>query len=92
MEKVRPWCGQPSDRGRLKNRTELNTEGACRPRNRKYATHIATPPEQHGAVMMFCVLMRGGTLIGIGTFGGTACIVMHTRLIPAHQADKTSPR
>jgi len=24
MEKVRPWCGQPSDRGRLKNRTELN--------------------------------------------------------------------
>ena len=23
MEKVRPWCGQPSDRGRLKNRTEL---------------------------------------------------------------------
>ena len=24
MEKVRPWCGQPSDRGRLKNRTELS--------------------------------------------------------------------
>ena len=23
MEKVRPWCGQPSDRGQLKNRTEL---------------------------------------------------------------------
>ena len=22
MEKVRPWCSQPSDRGRLKNRTE----------------------------------------------------------------------
>jgi len=22
MEKVRPWCGQPSDRGRLMNRTE----------------------------------------------------------------------
>jgi len=22
MVKVRPWCGQPSDRGRLKNRTE----------------------------------------------------------------------
>ena len=21
MEKVRPWCGQPSDQGRLKNRT-----------------------------------------------------------------------
>jgi len=23
-EKVRPWCGQPSDRGRLQNRTELH--------------------------------------------------------------------
>jgi len=23
MEKVRPWCGQRSDRGRLKNRAEL---------------------------------------------------------------------
>ena len=22
MEKVRPWCGQPSDRGRLRNRTD----------------------------------------------------------------------
>ena len=22
MEKVRPWCGQPLDRGRLRNRTE----------------------------------------------------------------------
>ena len=27
MEKVRPWCGQPSDRGRLKNRTEQNHRG-----------------------------------------------------------------
>ena len=24
MEKVRPWCGQPSGRGRLKIRTELH--------------------------------------------------------------------
>ena len=24
MEKVRPWCGQPSDRGRLKNKIEQN--------------------------------------------------------------------
>ena len=29
MEKVRPWCGQPSDRGRLKNRTELHAADAC---------------------------------------------------------------
>ena len=27
MEKVRPWCGQPSDRGRLKNRK--NRTGVC---------------------------------------------------------------
>jgi len=25
MEKVRPWCGQPSDRGRLKNRNRTGT-------------------------------------------------------------------
>jgi len=24
MEKVRPWGGQPSDQGRLRNRTEQN--------------------------------------------------------------------
>ena len=31
MEKVRPWCGQPSDRGRLKNRNrnQLRTERLC---------------------------------------------------------------
>jgi len=28
MEKVRPWCGQPSDREQLKNRTELGPSGA----------------------------------------------------------------
>jgi len=27
MEKVRPWYGQPSDRGRLKNRTEQCSSG-----------------------------------------------------------------
>jgi len=27
MEKVRPWCGQPSDLGRLKNRTEYRNAG-----------------------------------------------------------------
>jgi len=30
LEKVRPWCGQPSDRGRLKKRTEQYLQvGAC---------------------------------------------------------------
>jgi len=28
MEKVRPWCGQPSDRGRLKNRTVRFSQGS----------------------------------------------------------------
>ena len=28
MEKVRPLCDQPSDRGRLKNRTEPNSNAA----------------------------------------------------------------
>ena len=26
MEKVRPWCGQPSDRGRLKNRNRIDVD------------------------------------------------------------------
>jgi len=29
MEKVRPWRGQPSDWGRLKNRTEQNYTAAA---------------------------------------------------------------
>jgi len=29
MEKVRPWCGQPSDRGRLKNKTEHRGYQRC---------------------------------------------------------------
>ena len=28
MEKVRPWCGQPSDLGRLKIKTEPQQHGA----------------------------------------------------------------
>jgi len=36
MEKVRPWCGQPSDRGRLKNRT-----GVCYLRNFFYENWIS---------------------------------------------------
>ena len=43
MEKVRPWCGQPSDRGRLSNRTEVRVTselyqsvpaGSCIPREK----------------------------------------------------------
>ena len=32
MEKIRPWCGKPSDRGRLRNRTSF---GEMWPRNHK---------------------------------------------------------
>ena len=37
MEKVRPWCGQPSDRGRLRNRTEQAT--SHQRIKRKYSYH-----------------------------------------------------
>ena len=48
MEKVRPWCGQLSDRERLKNRTEQ-----CRPLARSDMLEYAAPklpdtgPTQH---------------------------------------------
>jgi len=29
MEKVRPWCGQPSDRGRLRNRNRNSETALC---------------------------------------------------------------
>jgi len=32
MEKVRPWCGQPSDRGRLKNNRTEQSSRRGRPR------------------------------------------------------------
>ena len=31
MEQVRPWCGQPSDRGRLKNRNNSLIYGQFHP-------------------------------------------------------------
>ena len=34
MGKVRPWCGQPSDQGRLKNKTEQN--------NRKFSNYYCS--------------------------------------------------
>ena len=40
MEKVRPWCGQPSDRGRLRNRIEQSCP--CSP---LWANITSTKPE-----------------------------------------------
>jgi len=37
MEKVRPWCGQPSDRGRLKNRNRNSAKSAYLPTQKSYA-------------------------------------------------------
>ena len=48
MEKVRPWCGQPSDRGRLRNRTGP----VLVPKTR-------TRVEQHG---VYCVNLGGEDL------------------------------
>ena len=44
MEKVRPWCGQPSDRGRLKNRnrTRLSVDAAREPES--MPQQLAEPP------------------------------------------------
>jgi len=44
MEKVRPWCGQPSDLGRLRNRTEL-----LEPRRKVWLTPAAGVPCSNAA-------------------------------------------
>ena len=49
MEKVRPWCGQPSDRGRLRNRTEHVDTGAL-PVN---STRVHRPPAKSTVVQCF---------------------------------------
>ena len=46
MEKVRPWCGQPSDRGRLRNRTEQADapypgRGSNQTSNQRNTAHVA---------------------------------------------------
>ena len=42
MEKVRPWCGQPSDRGRLRNRTE---QGLYRQKSEKHKKEVESIAE-----------------------------------------------
>ena len=60
MEKVRQWCGQPSDRGQLKNRTELRK---CAVVSTRRCTPAVTHPEQG-----FKWKVRGGgtVLYGLG--------------------------
>ena len=49
MEKVRPWCGQPSDRGRLRNRNNIHwipiSPVAC--------IIYATSPDNPGVLCLF---------------------------------------
>ena len=46
MEKVRPWCGQPSDQGRLKNR------------NRTVPAHLGNPGKRAVKRVCMCVCVR----------------------------------
>ena len=56
VEKVRPWCGQPSDRGRLKNRTEQNYHA-----NWKHGSYIFS--------LESCVLLCRQTRLGNCRYG-----------------------
>ena len=58
MEKVHPWSGQPSDRGRLKNRTEQNRSFKWRMRPRRclrcLISCFSTPParRRHASLLL----------------------------------------
>ena len=41
MKKVRPWCGQPSDRGRLKAEQNINNYTGCR--GKKWEIYMYVP-------------------------------------------------
>jgi len=59
MEKVRPWCGQPSDRERLNNRIEANTKRKIP--NRHKHTKTKSKPNHHASLrtvyMCVCVFI-----------------------------------
>ena len=57
MEKVRLWCGQPSDRGRLKNRTDSRREFGSAARSVRVKVLLncytaATPQFIHGLIVI----------------------------------------
>jgi len=59
MEKVRSWCGQPSDRGRLKNRTEqiFSSIDHEKMHKNKYFTSVLTNITiSHND--LYCILMK----------------------------------
>jgi len=66
MEKVRPWCGQPSDRRRLKNRTELFDKIA---KCLHFVSAVVSYKGSHFSKLMLKIIRCGGslsiTLIGL---------------------------
>jgi len=52
MEKVRPWCGRPSDRGRLKNRTE-QTQCTVHSYSANAIDKISTEMSRNGIIMSY---------------------------------------
>jgi len=66
MEKVRPWCGQPSDRERLKNRTEQLSE---RPTFRWVGGKLAWAPKPRIVDEAVGVLIASLTLNNTYEFG-----------------------
>ena len=69
MEKVRPWCSQPSDRGRLKNRTEQN----CHPMHKRHVTRLTISSMLPARSAARSALWRSTTsVVSAGVIGETA--------------------
>jgi len=79
MEKVRPWCGQPSDRGRLKNR------------NRNRNLHLAPPVEFHGDLWHQKTRVFGVSCGAVCVILRLAVLVEH-RLVTDRQMDRRTDR
>jgi len=88
MEKVRPWCGQPSDRRRLKNRTEHDAAIGPYPERRRKITNTVDRPLYILRETMSCLL---GYLLRPSAFfvkeyfpvpssGGNQCKNRHARI------------
>ena len=60
MEKVRPWCGQPSGQGRLKNRSDTQFTPPDRPDATKWS-HCVASGDVNWSEDFFSVLQNGGT-------------------------------
>ena len=73
MEKVRPWCGQPSDRGRLKNRTGTGTGLPRLSRKRDRKTGVVVVVVVVDNRLKYNVCSRGATCVTVNS-GKTALL------------------